>query len=67
LTQAVAPPKEPLAWHVSVLLPAHVVCPGAQVPVHTPETQVELLHAVPAVHVPVELHVSGWLEPEQLS
>jgi hypothetical protein len=34
--------------------------------VHEPPTHVELLHAVPAVQVPEVLHVSGWLEPEQL-
>jgi hypothetical protein len=66
LVQAVAAPKEPFAWQVSVLLPAQVVWPGAQVPVHAPETQVWLLHVVPTVQVPEELHVSVWLEPEQL-
>jgi hypothetical protein len=30
-----------------------------------PLTHVWLLQAVPAVQVPLVLHVSGWLEPEQ--
>jgi hypothetical protein len=35
--------------------------------VHTPLTHVWLLHAVPDVHEPPELHVCGWFEPEQLT
>ena len=61
-----APPKLPLDWQVSALLPEQVVCPGAHVPAHAPLTQVWLLQAVPAVHVPEALQVWGWLAPEQL-
>jgi hypothetical protein len=66
LQAVVVPPKVPFDWHVAMALPEHVVCPGAQVPVHAPDTHVWLVHAVPATHPPVALHVSGWLEPEQL-
>jgi hypothetical protein len=34
--------------------------------VHVPLTHVWFVHVVPTVHVPVELQVSGWLDPEQL-
>jgi len=35
--------------------------------VQVPPEHVWLLQAVPAVHVPVALQVSGWLETEQLT
>jgi hypothetical protein len=67
LVHAVAPPNVPFVWHVSRLLPEHVVCPGAHTPVHEPLTQVWLLQAVPTVQVPAVLHVSGWLDEEQFT
>jgi hypothetical protein len=51
---------EPDALHVcTVSGPLHCVWFGAQEPVHTPLTHVLLLQAVPTVHVPELLHVSG--------
>ena len=64
---ATAVPKAPLALQVSTPLPEHVVWLGAHTPVQAPLTHVWLLQAVPVVHVPAELHVSGWLAPEQLT
>jgi hypothetical protein len=64
--QATGLPNAPLAVQVSTPLPEHVVWLGAHTPVHVPLTHVWLLQAVPTVQVPDELHVSGWLDPEQL-
>jgi hypothetical protein len=64
--QATAVPHAPAAVQVCTPLPEHCVAPGAHTPVHVPLTHVWLVHAVPTVHVPVALQVSGWLEPEQL-
>jgi hypothetical protein len=56
-----------LDWHVSTPLPEHVVWVGAHEPVHVPFTQVWFEQAVPTVHVPEALHVSGWFMAEQLT
>jgi hypothetical protein len=52
-------PQVPLDVHVSTPLPEQVVCPGAHTPVHAPPMHVWFEHAVPAVHEPEVLHVSG--------
>jgi hypothetical protein len=64
--QATGLPNAPLALQVSTPLPEHVVWLGAHTPVQAPLTHVWLLQAVPAVQVPDELQVCGWLDPEQL-
>jgi hypothetical protein len=49
---------EPVDEQLSMLVPEHVVCPGAQTPEQTPLAQVELTHAVAALQVPLAPHVS---------
>lgn len=46
------------------MFPEHCVWPGAQLPVHTPLMHVWFEHVLPAVHVPLVLHVSGALEAQ---
>jgi hypothetical protein len=48
-------------------LPEHVVWFGAHDPWQVPPMHVWFVHAVPAVHWPALLHVSGWFMLEQLS
>jgi hypothetical protein len=58
----------PFAWHDCRLAPEQLVCPGAQTPVHAPETHVWLLHATGAPHWPAEEQVctplpEHWVAP----
>jgi hypothetical protein len=66
LLHATAVPNVPLGVHVWTPLPLQVVWPGAHEPVHVPPTHVWLLQAAPATQAPDPLHVSGWLDNEQL-
>jgi hypothetical protein len=65
VVQATADPQLPLALQVSRPLPEHVVWLGAHAPVHAPETQVWLTHAVALLHAPPAVQVSTPL-PEQV-
>jgi hypothetical protein len=49
--------QEPVALQVCTPLPAHCDVPGAQVPVQTPETHAESLHATEGPHCPVASQV----------
>jgi hypothetical protein len=46
-------PHWPLESHDSTPLPEHIVCPGAQTPVHAPETHVWLVHGCGVPHMPL--------------
>jgi hypothetical protein len=68
VVHAVPALQVPLAWHVCKLAPEQLVCPGAQTPVHAPDTHVWLLQATGAPHCPAPEQVwtplpEHWVAP----
>ena len=55
---AAAVPHCPLELHVWTASPEHCVAPGAQIPVHAPETHADAVQVTGAPYCPLALHVS---------